>query len=139
MGHIQIALQRIAAVFLQQRCNVCPVLGRFAALQKIRQVRIAERPLRGVPKIFLCSGFHVFVLLAMKCKPDGILVQQEIVHHEAPFGQKMLLYPYYGMDILLAKVVFGTESFLRMVGTSPRKLLLGRAEPQTLQGTSTAT
>lgn len=88
MGHIQIALQRIAAVFLQQRCNVRPVLGRFAALQKIRQVRIAERPLRGVPDIFLCSGFHVFVLFAMKRKPDGILVQQKIVHPKAPFGQK---------------------------------------------------
>ena len=73
----------------------------------------------------------------MKRKPNGILVQQEIVHPKAPFGQKMLLYPYYGMDILLAKAVFGAESFLQMVGTSPRKLLLGRAEPQTLQGTST--
>ena len=111
MGHIQIALQRIAAVFLQQRCNMRPVLGRFAALQKIRQIRIAERPLRSVPDIFLCSGFHVFVLLAMKRKPDSILVQQEIAHPKAPFGQKMLLYPYYSMDILLAKVVLVRKAF----------------------------
>jgi len=61
------------------------------------------------------------------------------VHHEAPFGQKMLLYPYYSMDILLAKVVFGAEIFLQLAGTSPRKLLLGCAEPQTLLGTSTVT
>jgi hypothetical protein len=49
----------------------------------------------------------------------------------------MLLYPYYSMDILLAKAAFGAESFLQLAGTSPRMLLLGRAEPQTLQGTST--
>jgi hypothetical protein len=52
------------------------------------------------------------------------------VHPKAPFGQKILLYPYYSMDILLAKVVFGAERFLQMAGTSPRKLLLGRPCPK---------
>ena len=76
--------------------------------------------------------------MCIRDRPDGILVQQKIVHPKAPFGQKILLYPYYSMDILLAKVVFGAERFLQMAGTSPRKLLLGRAEPQALLGTSRA-
>lgn len=80
MGYIQIAFQRVAAIFPEQLCNVSPVLRSFAPLQKIRQIGVPERTQTGMPVILPRTGLKIFILLAMKLQPDRVFVQKKILH-----------------------------------------------------------
>ena len=89
MGNVQIAFQRVAAILFQKFGNMCPVLWRFALLQKIRQVCVSKGPKFRVPDIFLRGRFQIFVLLTMEFQPDGILVQKEILHPQRSFPSRI--------------------------------------------------
>ena len=83
VGHVQVAVQRLAAVGPEQGVDVGPVLGGFPPLQKVGEFPIAKGPLFRVPRCFPGGDLQKFVPLTPEFQPDAVFVQEKIVHQGA--------------------------------------------------------
>lgn len=80
VGHVQIAVQALAAVLQQQLVHMGPVLGGPPPLQKAGEAPIAQGPQVGVPALLHRRHLVKLVPDAGKLQPGDVLVHEKIGH-----------------------------------------------------------